>query len=131
LPTGEGADRTEIDLPDIRAIITQIWALSVYMPLHVINFAKEMMNARPDRTSIHCLLFSGNDWYLAVVDRAGACVEHGGTLRIGQDIEGVEKFLTALSLESCAIPYRKEIQNTDIRSYSAPVILTRFLPVFS
>jgi hypothetical protein len=26
-----------------------------------------------------------------------------------------------LSLESCAIPYQKEIQNTDIRSYSAPI----------
>ena len=49
------AERTEI------AIIAQTWALPIYMPLHVINFAKDVMNARPDRTSIHCLLLLSND----------------------------------------------------------------------
>ena len=55
------AECTEMDFSDIRAIIAQTWALPIYMPLHVINFAKDVMNARPDRTSIHCLLLLSND----------------------------------------------------------------------
>lgn len=90
-------DYTEIDFSDIRAVIAQTWALPIYIPLHVINFAKDVMNARPDRNSIHCPLLSSNDWYLAVVNRARACVEHCGTLKMSRDIGDVEKFLAVLA----------------------------------
>jgi hypothetical protein len=52
----------EIDLANIRAIIAQIWIITVLMPEHVLDFAKKVMDARPGCLFINCLVLASTEF---------------------------------------------------------------------
>jgi Fungal protein kinase len=87
----------EIDLANIRAIIAQTWFIRVLMPQLVLNFAKKVMDARPGCLFIYCLLLAGTDFYVMLIDRAGACLERCRKLTLENVDEGNKKFLTILA----------------------------------
>jgi hypothetical protein len=116
----------EIDMANIRAIIAQTWVIQVLMPELVLNFAKKAMDARPGCLFIYCLLLAGTDFYVMLIDRAGACLERCGKLTFSNVDECNRKFLTILA--GLLLMSGEELGQSRVVKTTTPESATRATP---
>jgi hypothetical protein len=69
----------------------------VLMPQLVLNFAKKVIDTRLGCLFIYCLVLAYTDFYVMLIDKAGACLEQCKKLIFKNVNEGNKKFLTILA----------------------------------